>query len=210
MIAVVHVGAGTESPLTSLVGRLGLPARAVQRPEEASEAAVILVQASLGCEAACGWLKERGWWRELPSLVSEGRWVFGLDTAMHLLAEGSEEMPRHSGLGLLPGLARRLGPGVKVPHMGWARTHGVDPASGLPDPRESWLYFAHTHALDGVAETCWRARHGRDFSALIRRGHVLGIQPRLECSGPFGGGLLQALLAWAGQAAGSVPDSTIH
>ncbi len=126
-----------------------------------------------------------------------------------MLAEGSEEAPRSTGLGLLPGIVRRLGPGVKVPHMGWSRVrqHHAHPA--LPDPHGGWLYFVHSYALEPTVNTIYVADHGRPFTAIEARGMVMGFQPHPEKSGPAGLLLLQSTLAWMGATA-PTPEATCN
>jgi imidazole glycerol phosphate synthase glutamine amidotransferase subunit len=136
----------------------------------------------------------------LPFLVArQARPVLGICLGMQLLAEGSEEAPKSDGLGFLPGIVRRLGPGVKVPHMGWCEvTRQGDPAA-IPDLGELWLYFVHTYALEARSETALVARHGRAFAAAEVRGQVIGFQPHPEKSGAKGQQLLGAALQWMGE-----------
>jgi imidazole glycerol-phosphate synthase subunit HisH len=195
---------------TEALNRTGFEHLLASRPEEARSAQVVLLASGAPFQTGCAWLREHGWWRELPSLVSDGVFVLALDTAMHLVSEGSEEAPRDSGLGLLPGLARRLGPGAKVPHLGWARTRSHQPSADFPDPKGGWLYYGHSFALDPTEETWWTAEHGRPFSALLTRGRVVGVQARLERSGSFGAVALQAFLRWMGEHPRQAPDPTLN
>jgi imidazoleglycerol phosphate synthase glutamine amidotransferase subunit HisH len=190
--------------------RAGFEHVVARQPEEARHCRVVLLAAGTSFQAGQAWLREHGWWRELHSLISDGVHVLALDTAMHLLAEGSEDAPRNTGLGLLPGLARRLGPGVKVPHLGWARTRLLQSSSEFPDPKGEWLYYGHTFALDPTDETWWISEHGRPFAALLARGRVAGVQARLARSGSFGAVALQALLAWMGERPRQVSDPSLN
>jgi imidazole glycerol phosphate synthase glutamine amidotransferase subunit len=131
--------------------------------------------------------------------------LLGICLGLQLLAEGSEEAPRASGLGLLPGIVRRLGPGVKVPHMGWSQVQQVCAHPALPDPKGAWLYFVHSYALEPSAESVYTAEHGRTFAAVQARGKVVGFQPHPEKSGASGLLLLQSVLAWMGANA-AVPE----
>lgn len=206
MITLIDTGAGNLASLEGALDRLGLGHVRAERPDQAADAGPLILPGVGHFEAAQQVLRERGWWRELPHLVADGRPLLGICLGLQLLAEGSEEAPRASGLGLLPGIVRRLGPGVKVPHVGWSRVqqHTAHPA--LPDPQESWLYFVHSYALEPGPETVYTARHGRPFSAVEARGCVMGFQPHPEKSGPVGLRLLQAALAWMGADA-PVPEA---
>ena len=201
IITLIDYDAGNLASLEGALERLNLPFLRAASPDQAAAEGPIVLPGVGHFDAAQKSLRERGWWHELPGLVAGGRPLLGICLGLQLLAEGSEEAPRASGLGLIPGIVRRLGPGVKVPHMGWSRVHQANPHPGLPDPQGTWLYFVHSYALEPTAETVYTADHGRPFAAVEARGHVLGFQPHPEKSGPAGLLLLQAALAWMGTTA---------
>ena len=195
-ITLIDYDAGNLASLEGALDRLGLPHQRAATPDQAALTGPIVLPGVGHFESAQKSLRERGWWRVLPSLVADGRPLLGICLGLQLLAEGSEEAPRASGLGLIPGIVRRLGPGVKVPHMGWSRVqlHHAHPA--FPDPQGDWLYFVHSYALEPTVDTIYVAEHGRPFAAVEARGIVMGFQPHPEKSGPAGLLLLQSSLAW--------------
>ncbi|MCE1203414.1 MAG: imidazole glycerol phosphate synthase subunit HisH [Holophagaceae bacterium] len=200
-ITLIDYDAGNLASLEGALDRLGLPYLRAATPDQAALEGPIVLPGVGHFEAAQRSLRERGWWRVLPSLVAEGRPLLGICLGLQLLAEGSEEAPRASGLGLLPGIVRRLGPGVKVPHMGWSQVQQRRAHPGLPDPNGGWLYFVHSYALAPTVETIFVAEHGRPFAAVEARGNVMGFQPHPEKSGRAGLLLLQSSLAWMGVSA---------
>jgi imidazole glycerol phosphate synthase glutamine amidotransferase subunit len=197
MITIIDYGAGNIHSLEGALGRLGLESLRAPAPGGAAPAGPLLLPGVGHFGAARAALVETGWWEALPSLVREGRPLLGICLGLQLLCEGSEESPGEGGLGLLQGRARLLGPGVKVPHMGWApvRRRGDHPAL----EEEGWLYFVHSFALDSGPGTLLEARHGRPFSALEGRGKILGFQGHPEKSGAYGQRLLGRVLAWMGE-----------
>ena len=169
-------------------------------PEPLLKSQPALVDVMSGSDnAARAALVERGWWDVLAPMAAAGRPVVGICLGLQLLAEGSEESPGAAGLGLVPGVARLLGPGVKVPNMGWGKVRTVHPHPALPLCADDWLYFVHSYALDTDAETVLESTHGRPFSAVQARGRVLGFQGHPEKSGAFGEALLRGVLAWLGE-----------
>jgi imidazole glycerol phosphate synthase glutamine amidotransferase subunit len=197
-ITLIDYDAGNLASLEGALDRLGLAYQRAATPDQAAPRGPIVLPGVGHFEAARSSLRERGWWRVLPGLVAEGRPLLGICLGLQLLAEGSEEAPKASGLGLIPGIVRRLGPGVKVPHMGWSRVHLHRPHPALPDPDGGWLYFVHSYALPPTGETLCVAEHGRPFAAIEARGTVLGFQPHPEKSGRTGLLLLKSALAWMG------------
>jgi imidazole glycerol phosphate synthase glutamine amidotransferase subunit len=197
-ITLIDYDAGNLASLEGALDRLGLVHQRAATPDQAAPSGPVVLPGVGHFEAARNSLRERGWWLALSSLAAEGRPILGICLGLQLLAEGSEEAPRASGLGLIPGISRRLGPGVKVPHMGWSRVRQLRPHPALPDPDGGWLYFVHSYALAPTVETIYLADHGRPFAAIEARGTVLGFQPHPEKSGPAGLLLLKSALAWMG------------
>lgn len=206
MITLIDYGAGNLHSLEGALDRLGFQHKRAERPDQAALDGALVLPGVGHFHAAQEALKTRGWWREMPQMVADGRPLLGICLGLQLLAEGSEESPKDTGLGLLPGISRRLGPGVKVPLMGWAQVQQKTPHPALPEPKGGWLYFVHSYALEPREETIYTAFHGRTFSAVKARGRVLGFQPHPEKSGPFGLVLLQRVLNWMGETAPLIGD----
>jgi imidazole glycerol phosphate synthase glutamine amidotransferase subunit len=199
MITLIDYGAGNLHSLQGAIQRLGFESRRAVTPADAAEAGTLVLPGVGHFTAARAALVEHGWWDVLPRLAAEGRPVLGICLGLQLLAEGSEESPGATGLGLVPGVSRLLGPGVKVPNMGWAKVRARQAHPALPDFGEDWLYFVHSYALDVDSETILESTHGRPFSAVQARGRIMGFQGHPEKSGAFGESLLRGVLSWMGE-----------
>jgi imidazole glycerol phosphate synthase glutamine amidotransferase subunit len=199
MITLIDYGAGNLHSLQGALQRLGFACRRAVTPADAAESGTLILPGVGHFTAARAALVERGWWDVVPALAAAGRPVLGICLGLQLLAEGSEESPGATGLGLVPGMSRLLGPGVKVPNMGWAKVRGRMQHPALPGFQEDWLYFVHSYALDVDAETVLESTHGRPFSAVQARGRIMGFQGHPEKSGAFGESLLRGVLGWMGE-----------
>ena len=176
MITILDYGAGNLASLEGALSRQGLAHQRAASPAE--DAGGPLLLPGVGhFGAAKRALKTSGWWDALPALAEE-RPLLGIC------------------LGLLSGTARHLGPGVKVPHMGWSRVQALTGHPAAEGAHGAWLYFVHSYALDIGPDTLLRAEHGRPFTAMAGRGRVLGIQPHPEKSAQDGLRLLDRTLAW--------------
>lgn len=198
MITVIDYGAGNLASLEGALERLKLPFVRAARPADAAARGPLVLPGVGHFAAAAEKLRASGWWETLRASPAAGRPVLGICLGLQLLAESSEEAPGVSGLALLRGEVKRLGPGVKVPHMGWS---GVSAAVSHPAFEGAkldggWLYFVHSFALDSTAQTVATAEHGRPFSAIAGEGRVLGFQPHPEKSGELGLELLRRALVW--------------
>ena len=199
MITLIDYGAGNLHSLQGAIKRLGFESVRSVTPADAPESGLLVLPGVGHFTAARAALVERGWWDVLAPMAAAGRPILGICLGLQLLAEGSEESPGATGLGLVPGVSRLLGPGVKVPNMGWAKVKGRMAHPALPEFQEDWLYFVHSYALDSDAETVLESTHGRPFSAMQARGRVLGFQGHPEKSGAFGESLLRGVLSWMGE-----------
>jgi imidazole glycerol phosphate synthase glutamine amidotransferase subunit len=209
MITLVHCGTESLYALEGALERLGFDSCRAGRPDQAAPAGPVILLGAGPMEPVSALLKRTGWWRELPQLAADGRAVLGINVGLHILAEGSEESPRGTGLGLIPGIVRRLGPGVKMPHWGWSPVRQQKGHPLFPEIRGGWLFFSHSHGLEPTSETLAVAVHGRPFSVLECRGRAVGIQAHLEKSGCFGLALLGKTLCGLGERPGPerTPDS---
>jgi imidazole glycerol phosphate synthase glutamine amidotransferase subunit len=196
MITVLDYGGGNLASLEGALEAFGLPFRRAASPAEAAPEGVLVLPGDGHFATAKSGLVDSGWWAAIPALVAAGRPLLGICVGLQLLAEGSEEAPGEAGLGLLPGQVRRLGPGVKVPHMGWSKVRAAAPHPAFEGLGEAWLYFVHGYALDVTPATLYTAEHGRAFAAIAGRGRILGFQPHPEKSGREGRAMLRRALAW--------------
>ena len=194
MITVLDYGGGNLASLEGALDAFGMPFQRAATPSEATDRGTLVLPGDGHFSSARRGLMARGWWEALPRLVAAGRPLLGICVGLQLLAEDSEEAPGERGLGLIPGSIRRLGPGVKVPHMGWSKVRSVQSHPAFEGIAEGWLYFVHGYALDVNGATLFTAQHGRPFAAIAGVGKVLGFQPHPEKSGRFGREMLQRTL----------------
>ena len=199
MITLLDYGAGNLASLEGALEAMGYIYQRAETPANAAPESLWLLPGDGHYGAAQCSLLESGWWTALQSRILQDKPLLGICVGLQLLAEGSEEAPDAPGLGVFPGLVRRLGPGVKVPHMGWSMTSRAAAHPAFRKDSTGWLYFVHSYALDVVEGTIFSAEHGRPFTAVAGRGRVLGFQPHPEKSGAFGRKLLDQSLRWLGE-----------
>ena len=113
---------------------------------------------------------------------------------MQLLLESGLENGQSSGLGLIPGVCRRIPDqaGLPVPHMGWNDLK-IQQSSVLTDGLEGQsVYFVHSYYTDVPEEYLdVTADYGLPIPAMIHRGSVFGCQFHPEKSGTVGLGILE-------------------
>jgi glutamine amidotransferase len=196
VIAVLDYGIGNLRSAEKALQRQGADARLVTDPDEAA-AADGLVLPGVGAFGPCmDALVRSGLDRAARAAVAGGIPFLGICVGMQLLYEGSDESPRVDGLGLLPGVVRRLGKGVKRPQMQWNRLDVVVPGPLLAGPAfegpdaDPWVYFVHSYVApldDRVVATC---DYGGPVAAVVAHEHLWATQFHPEKSGPTGLALL--------------------
>jgi glutamine amidotransferase len=148
---------------------------------------------------------ERGLIAPLREALARRVPTLGICVGMQMLADRSEEFGDHPGLGVIPGVVRRLpdlapeAHGLRVPNVGW-RT--LIPRAGnvvFDDlPARTMVYFVHSYAFEAAHHGDVVATidfNGRPVTAAVQAGAVFGYQFHPEKSGPDGLALLRRFLS---------------
>jgi len=185
-VAVLDYGSGNLHSVSRALAHVGADVCVVDQPEDVAGDAVLIP--GVGHFGQCARaLRAAGFEAPIRSAVSDGRPVIGVCVGMQILFEASEE-DDEPGLGILPGVVRRLPDTVRVPHMGWntvswaGRRHPF--VADIPD--QTSFYFVHSYAPDLGADAVGATEHGRTFAAVVARGTVFATQFHPEKSGDAG------------------------
>jgi glutamine amidotransferase len=128
--------------------------------------------------------------------------LLGICVGMQLMADHSEELGSHLGLGWIGGAVRKLEKPagqatIRIPHVGWNEVLFKE-SFGLFRAGESVdFYFDHSFAYHAprLGREIGSAHHGHNFCALIRRGNIIATQFHPEKSQSSGMRLLKSFLA---------------
>ena len=194
VIAVVDYGIGNLRSAEKALQHQGADARLTSDAAEILDADAVVLP-GVGAFGACMTaLRSAGLEAVIHQAVASGKPFLGICVGMQMLFDGSEEDPRATGLGVIPGTIRWIPPGVKRPQMQWNQLDLV-----LPDDpmfaglgAHPWMYFVHSlHGVpvqtDDIAATC---SYGTDLNAAFRRGNVFATQFHPEKSATAGLALL--------------------
>lgn len=200
MIAVIDYGVGNLFSLCRSLEAIGQEAVVTGDPAVLAQADKLILPGVGAFADAAEKLRASGLDTVVCAQAAAGKPLMGICLGMQLLFDESEEYGVHRGLGLIPGrvvaMEGRLPAELKIPHIGWN-------ALRFPDgPRHPLLasveegdcvYFVHSfYAADCDPAVIATAEYGRELTAAVARGNVMGCQFHPEKSGPVGLGILRA------------------
>ena len=193
MLAVIDYGVGNLFSVEKAVTALGAPVK-VTREASVIRAAEKIILPGVGAFGDCMEnLEATGRVPVIRELVTSGRPLLGICVGLQILFDGSEESPGVRGLGLIPGMIRKIqAPGLKVPHMGWnsldirARREKTDLFAGLS--AHPYVYFVHSyHAVpEDASLVTATTEYGERLTAAVARGNLQATQFHPEKSGDVG------------------------
>jgi imidazole glycerol-phosphate synthase subunit HisH len=201
LIAVLDYGIGNLHSAQKALQHVGGDARLTADPAVIRDAAGVVLPGVGNFGRCMEALERRGLDEVAIECATSGRPFLGVCIGMQMLYEGSEESPTVPGLGVLPGMVRRLPDGVKRPQMQWNVVVPRSPGgllAGVPEP--VWAYFVHSFAAESHEHCVATCDYGGPVVAAVEREGLWATQFHPEKSGSVG---LRILANFVGRAAAS-------
>lgn len=195
MIAVIDVSGNNLSSLGNALKRLNQDYVLTHDAEEISKASHVILPGVGAAQQGMNALREFG----LPEVLRElTQPLLGICLGMQLLVDYSEEGDVGC-LGIIPGKACLMKPQQKnhpVPHMGWNQLHWTQDSS-LKDGinADDYVYFVHSYAVTSNEYALAHCIYSEEFSAIIHKKNVYGMQFHPEKSAEVGMKLLNNFLS---------------
>ena len=199
MIAIIDYGVGNLFSLKSSFGMIGAEAVVTGDPAVIRSADRLVLPGVGAFGDAAQKLRDAGLDEVVRKEAKAGKYMLGICLGMQLLFDESHEFGVHPGLGLIPGkvvdMTPVIGPGLKVPHIGWNALRLTKPDHPLWKhirPGDC-VYFVHSYYASECGDSVLATtEYGAELTAAAGRDNVLGCQFHPEKSGPVGLNILQA------------------
>ena len=198
MIAIVDYGVGNLFSLISSFKKIGADIIVTGDAEVIKSSDRIILPGVGAFEDAAKKLKESGLDKVIIDEVAKGKNLMGICLGMQMLFEKSYEYGCHNGLGLLKGnivsMEDNIPANLKIPHIGWNALHFTR-ESGLFKyiKNNDCVYFVHSFYADECSDSVIAtAEYGKQITAAVQKGNIMGCQFHPEKSGEVGLNILRA------------------
>ena len=190
-VAIVKYNAGNTGSVSNALNRLGIEPVITDAPAEITSADRVIFPGVGEASTAMTYLIETGLDQVFRSLKQP---VLGICLGMQLLCEHSDENDTEC-LGIIPGNVKRFPDDrLKVPHMGWNTTNGMQGPLFDGVDEDTYFYFIHGYFVEATEAATARCTYGKGFTAAVQKDNFYGVQFHPEKSGAAGERLLANFL----------------
>ena len=198
MVAIIDYGVGNLFSLCSSLERIGTEAMVTSDPQVIRKADKLILPGVGAFADAAEKLCASGLDKLIKEQASAGKQIMGICLGMQLLFEKSYEFGEYAGLGLLKGsvvpMEGSIPAQLKIPHIGWNALHFQKESKLLRYIKEGdCVYFVHSFYADDCADSVIATtEYGKELTAAVQQGNVMGCQFHPEKSGQVGLNILRA------------------
>ena len=198
MVAIVDYGVGNLFSLSASFAKIGKEACITSDAEVIRGASHILLPGVGAFSDAAKKLFESGLAEVVCEEAKRGKPILGICLGMQLLLQKSYEFGEHEGLGLISGsvdpIADVIPADYKIPHIGWNSLRFKQNCPIFKNIHDGdCVYFVHSYfATDCNDSVIATAEYGKELTAAVAQGNVMGCQFHPEKSERVGLAILKA------------------
>jgi glutamine amidotransferase len=191
VITLVDYHAGNLASVRKAFEYLGCEVQVTEDPEVVRGSRHIVVP-GVGHFGATLQLEKSGLRQAVCDALDREALFLGICVGMQWMFQGSTEATRVPGLSLFPAIIEKFPSDVKSPHVGWNQIE-IEPGSRLLKdvPDQAFVYYTHSYRAPVVSGTVAKTSYGAEFSGVIERDNLFGVQFHPEKSGPAGLAILK-------------------
>ena len=186
--AIVDYGVGNLKSVSNALSYVGLDNRITGDAGELERSNAILLPGVGAFPDAARKLRQTGL-DEVILRAGREKPVLGICLGMQLLFARGEEGEDCLGLGVVPGVVKRMETQYKLPHIGWNSLSFPNPSPLFQGLEEgAWVYFVHSFSgrADDPTQVIATTDYGMEVVAAVQNGNFFGTQFHPEKSGNVG------------------------
>lgn len=182
LITMIDYGASNIRSAQKAFEFVGAEVRLTDDPDTVRTAEKIVLPGVGAFGAGMDRIRSKNLHFALKEAVENGTPLLGICLGMQFLFDGSNEMGKYDGLGLIKGQVTRFNLAeeeLKVPHMGWNQIiHDETHPLLRKVPTGAHTYFVHSYycAPEETNTIIAHTEYGDSFPSIVGQGHVFGIQ----------------------------------
>ena len=198
MIAIVDYGVGNLFSLISSFKYIGAEVVVTSNPDEIKKCDKIILPGVGAFEDARRKLSDTGLDKIIIEEAKSGKPIMGICLGMQMLFEKSYEYGEHKGLGLLKGeivpMEGVIPSELKIPHIGYNPLIFKKDSPLFKYIKDGdCVYFVHSYYATNCDESVIAtAEYGKELTAAVTLGNIMGCQFHPEKSGDVGLNILRA------------------
>lgn len=194
MIAIVNYGMGNVASVSMAFQSLGYEVCITDQRDTLQKASHIILPGVGSFQAAVEEIEKRGLRETLRELAQEKPFL-GICLGMQLLFSEGDEGGISKGLDVIPGRVEKMKTNLLLPHIGWNTLNITNNKDEFGVFQDKHVYFVHSYQVFTepkyiVASTDYEV----DVPAIVRNGHIVGMQFHPEKSSDIGMQLLKTFL----------------
>jgi glutamine amidotransferase len=196
VVSVIDYGMGNLRSVRNALNYLGVESRFISEPADLLNSPRLILPGVGSFMQAMTNLANLGLVEPIRTAGGQGVPILGICLGMHLLADEGEEGGGCRGIGLIPGVVKRLddqNSTLKIPHMGFNQVRFQAPHplfTGVTDTSD--FYFAHSYQfICDEPNTAGTTSYGAPFSSVVVQKNAMGVQFHPEKSQVHGLTLLR-------------------
>ena len=197
-VVILDYGMGNIGSIQNMLKHIGVRSLISGKREDIRNADKLILSGVGAFDSAMNNLSDLGFLETLNIRVIQDKTpVLGICLGMQLFSHTSEE-GKSPGLGWIDTVTVKFSfsgqsTSLKVPHMGWNTLNIPKPHPLLADmPEDMRFYFVHSYHVQcrDEANSIATTRHGYEFTSVVAKENIYGVQFHPEKSHKFGMKLL--------------------
>ncbi len=188
MIGIIDYGMGNLRSVEKAFQFLGFDAKTSDDIDFLEKADKIVLPGVGAFADAINTIKNKKFDKVIKEQVDKGKPFLGICLGMQMIFDVSFENGEYDGLGLIPGIVKKLPDNVKIPHIGWNDLKIYKDEPLFKNLGENpYVYFVHSYYLETDAPVvCATTFYGKEIQVAVQKDNIFAVQFHPEKSGDVG------------------------